>query len=103
MSWERSKLEEAENSTPLPSSEGWWGCRDRELWLPQLNLTQTSRHGKRPSDPPHLQLSSRYLQPSLLDLRGRKIHLAFANGCDSMQRRVSAAASLAEPWELLVP
>lgn len=40
---------------------------------------------------------------SLLDLRGRKIHLAFANGCDSMQRRVSAAASLAEPWELLVP
>lgn len=72
LSWERSKLEEAENLTPLPSSEGQWGCRDRELWLPQLNLTQTSRHGKHPSDLPHLRLSSHYLQPLSLIWEGEK-------------------------------
>jgi len=34
---------------------------------------------------------------------GDEIHLAFADGCDSMQQRVSTKASLSEPWELLVP
>lgn len=68
----KEQTEESENLTLLLSSERWWGCRDRELWLPQLNLTQTSRHGKHPSDLPHLRLSSHYLQPLSLIWEGEK-------------------------------
>ena len=63
------------NSSP---SEGWWGhgrvvgiCRDAEVWLSLLNLTQIFGHGKHPSDLWQLWFSSHNFQPFFFICGGR--------------------------------
>lgn len=103
MSWERSKPKRLKIqliSLHQKGSGNTQGCR--ALAIPAKPNTDLQAR-KTPFRPLTSLVFFSQSSASLLYLRGRKIHLAFANGCDSMQRRVSTDASLSEPWELLVP